>query len=644
MCLYKYIFIDFVFIMDKRFSKIGDDPKFRRIPKADRKVKIDKRFQSIFNDKRFKVKYTIDKRGKPLRGSTTDDFKKFYHMSDDEKDDTDSEQSSSDVTQDSESEEQTLIEEDNIVDSNITSKSIKDRLKDKTVDYARGDGELLSDSSSDDTSSDEENEENVEHCWGELDKDADNVEEATSRLALCNMDWDRIQAADLMILFNSFLPSDGYIKSVTIYPSEFGMKRMQEEEVKGPPELISNNPKEIGSSDDSDQEEEEGSKFHMEKLRKYQLARLKYYYAIIVCDSPGTAGKIYTDCDGIEYESSATRLDLRFVPDDTEFDQEPKEVCDKLPDLTKYKPHLFTTTALQQAKVNLTWDETDPRRSELVNKLKTNPKTEINDNDLQKYVAFSSEDENSDDESNKSLEENNEDSGSKKTPIDKYKELLQNIQDEEEKKASKDSELEISWGIGLQEKVQKSVDEKSKKNLTPFQKMMEKKKERMKEKQKLKKETNKTKDNEIDSENENKQTKQQAELELLLMDEEPSDKQHFNMKKIQEEESKSLKKKNKKKILNEKSVSDGFSVDVKDNRFSALYTSHLFNIDPADPKFKRTKGMEEFISEKASRRQQYDTEKVDVPPKKKSKQSIINPELSNLVKSIKSKTKRSKLM
>lgn len=610
MCLYKYIFIDFVFIMDKRFSKIGDDPKFRRIPKADRKVKIDKRFQSIFNDKRFKVKYTIDKRGKPLRGSTTDDFKKFYHMSDDEKDDTDSEQSSSDVTQDSESEEQTLIEEDNIVDSNITSKSIKDRLKDKTVDYARGDGELLSDSSSDDTSSDEENEENVEHCWGELDKDADNVEEATSRLALCNMDWDRIQAADLMILFNSFLPSDGYIKSVTIYPSEFGMKRMQEEEVKGPPELISNNPKEIGSSDDSDQEEEEGSKFHMEKLRKYQLARLKYYYAIIVCDSPGTAGKIYTDCDGIEYESSATRLDLRFVPDDTEFDQEPKEVCDKLPDLTKYKPHLFTTTALQQAKVNLTWDETDPRRSELVNKLKTNPKTEINDNDLQKYVAFSSEDENSDDESNKSLEENNEDSGSKKTPIDKYKELLQNIQDEEEKKASKDSELEISWGIGLQEKVQKSVDEKSKKNLTPFQKMMEKKKERMKEKQKLKKETNKTKDNEIDSENENKQTKQQAELELLLMDEEPSDKQHFNMKKIQEEESKSLKKKNKKKILNEKSVSDGFSVDVKDNRFSALYTSHLFNIDPADPKFKRTKGMEEFISEKASRRQQYDTEKV----------------------------------
>jgi len=230
--------------------------------------------------------------------------------------------------------------------------------------------------------------------------------------------------------------------------------------------------------------------------------------------------------------------------------------------LTKYKPHLFTTTALQQAKVNLTWDETDPRRNELVNKLKTNPKGEIDDYDLQKYVAFSSEDENSEDKTDSSdNEENNVESDSKKNPIDKYKELLQNIQEQEEEKANKDTELEISWGIGLQEKVQKSVDEKSKKNLTPFQKMMEKKKERMKEKQKLKKEMKEKKDNDEGANPEN-ESKQQAELELLLMDEELDVKRHFNMKKIQEE-TKSSKKKNKNKNINENSNNDTFAVSFK---------------------------------------------------------------------------------
>lgn len=47
-----------------------------------------------------------------------------------------------------------------------------------------------------------------------------------------------------------------------------------------------------------------------------------------------------------------------------------------------------------------------------------------------------------------------------------------------------------------------------------------------------------------------------------------------------------------------------FQVDVKDERFSALYTSHHFNIDPADPQFRKTKGTEALMVEKLNRRQE----------------------------------------
>lgn len=147
-------------LKDKRFAKMGSDPKFKRLPKDERKVKIDKRFQSIFNDKRFKVKYTIDKRGRPLFSSTTEDFKKFYNMSDEESiEDTNSELGSNDNIDQESDEQQILDEEKNNIEGNKIDKKIKERLKDSTIDYARGDGVLLSDSSSDDDSSSSENDE-----------------------------------------------------------------------------------------------------------------------------------------------------------------------------------------------------------------------------------------------------------------------------------------------------------------------------------------------------------------------------------------------------------------------------------------------------------------------------------------------------
>ena len=70
--------------------------------------------------------------------------------------------------------------------------------------------------------------------------------------------------------------------------------------------------------------------------------------------------------------------------------QEPKEVCDSI-DLENYKPLDFVNTALQQTKVELTWDETDPARRELTHNItEAAKKGDIKDADLENIVALSS--------------------------------------------------------------------------------------------------------------------------------------------------------------------------------------------------------------------------------------------------------------
>ena len=70
-----------------------------------------------------------------------------------------------------------------------------------------------------------------------------------------------------------------------------------------------------------------------------------------------------------------------------------------------------------------------------------------------------------------------------------------------------------------------------------------------------------------------------------MMDEDDN-RQHFSLKKIMENEKKSIKKKNRKKGKQDVVTEDTFQINVKDPRFEALYTSHHFSLDPSDPQFR----------------------------------------------------------
>lgn len=320
-------------------------------------------------------------------------------------------------------------------------------------------------------------------------------------------------------------------------------------------------------------------------------------------------------------------------------------------------------------QVDLTWDETNPDRIELTQKLASGKVDDVDQNDLQAYLASSSgEDDEVEVEQSKSESETDD-----IDPIGKYRSLLNEIETKEKEKGRRDVEMEISWGIDLQKKTDKLIKQKQSEseNKTPFQQYLDKRKDKRKEKRDERKkktmneENSDNEDSDIPSdidmndpyfaeefdgpefkqkksskvksqlveENEEVNKQREAELALLLMNED--DKIHFNMKKIQEEETESKsKRKRKKKPVDEKT--DDFEVNVGDERFAALYTSHHFNIDPTDSRYKKTKGMERLVGEKLKRRNEEILEK-DSEISSSSKKSKNDAELSVLVKSVKRK-------
>jgi hypothetical protein len=246
--------------IDARFAQVSYDPRFLKPKKNASKLEIDDRFSELFRSQEFTSGATVDKYGRPVKADT--DLLRYYKLK----------------------------------DSEMPDMALRAR------------GEALVESSSEE----EDLEETVE--GGLFGNEEVPTGEETHRLAVVNLDWDHVKAKDIFMLFDGF-KKDGMVKSVRIYPSDFGKERMKQEDMSGPPA-------QVFEREESLLEQDDGKEFDDAKLRKYQLERLRYYYAIVEFDSVKTARHIYKNCDGAEFESSSNFLDLRYVPEETEFDNE----------------------------------------------------------------------------------------------------------------------------------------------------------------------------------------------------------------------------------------------------------------------------------------------------------------------------------
>jgi hypothetical protein len=423
------------------------------------------------------------------------------------------------------------------------------------------------------------NQQNMEDLKDEEVEENIPMGEETSRIAIQNIDWTNIHALDLFVLLNSFCKGNQKVLKVEIYPSEYGMKEMAKENEQGPDKEIftseaivqkadsvkkddkdknkennSSKSKEKEKNKNEEKEEEENEEneeeeenndidssnegFDPVELRKYELKKLKYYYAVVYCDSKETANSLYNECDGLEIERTQSFLDMRFIPDDlTKFPYPPKEVCDHLPANKEYDQEFKPNSALQDTKVKLTWDQGDPRRQDLISR--AFHKEGFNEEDINELLV-SSDEEDSDvvkglggDESDESEDKNIEfNLLKKKRKMPKFKD-------------GETIEIKFNKGFeGINPDVAKD-DENQKENKSKWEKFKEQKKNRRKEKKKEERERkNKIKEkrkgnykenkNESDSEDSEKKIEEKAdknELDLLVDDEKGKNKEFkFNSK------------------------------------------------------------------------------------------------------------------
>ncbi|KAI0032727.1 hypothetical protein K488DRAFT_78297 [Vararia minispora EC-137] len=674
---------------DPRFARLKTDPRFRKPKKQQSKVIVDDRFKSVFDgEKKARCTPRVDKYGRRLADDhDKDNLRRFYRL---ENEDPEEPEPGPDYARG----EVLLESSDEGDDQAGTPEDDDSDLADVVTLGGDPNRRAISDNEDAEVDLDESNFADLDaqaaaysKAATKEDEDIDDAAVRTRRLAVVNLDWDHVRAVHLYKIFESVVSSGGpsssksvsaptirgKVLSVRIYPSRFGKERMEREERAGPPaELFTRkrraedeeiNEKSIYETGDADE-------YDQDALRKYQLERLRYYYAVVECDTPQVASHLYSELQGTELERSANVFDMSFIPDEMEFDDDFRDEAQAVDMNAPYKGLDFTTDALRHSRVKLTWDQEDPERSHVTRRDLT--KKEIEDGDFHAYIAPSSGSE---------LESVSKPSGQNMSR-DKLRALLLGDGGEDlpegwgnSKSTRANLDDDVDMEVTFMPALSGRTDEEET-TLGKYQRKVREKKKKRKEEWKAAKEAGEEKQmlgraNAVqddffgesgeesetdaaptkkgkrtgkgDAEREGRRLSTKEELSLLAAaDGLDGEAKHFDMKAIiKAEKGKKGKKSKRAKREHDEDGSNelqgGFSIDVMDERFQAVHEDYHFAIDPSNPHFKRTKSMAALLEERSKRQQQKHAEKPDFVRAHKTEKNT-GPNLHSLVESVKRKS------
>eukprot|EP01038_Epipyxis_sp_PR26KG_P004668 gene4668-6557_t len=303
-------------------------------------------------------------------------------------------------------------------------------------------------------------------------------------------------------------------------------------------------------------------------LREYEKSKLRYYFAIAVCDSPSTANALYQELDQVEFEHSAIVFDLSFVPDEISFsDRDIRDTCSKIPH--NYKPSDCMVHTLQHTKVKCSWDEGEKERERKLTNL--SQWRQLNESEFRQYIASS-----------------DSDNTAKDNDFDNEEKVFTYLPETDQSLKSK-----IKRGSNIVEE-------------TPLEATLRKRAELKKARKEKKILMNNNNDDIIEDENEYQisllsSKKKKSKQSVIKDDEVDSDDLKESVAALNEKR----KGKKNKKIKSNQNESNEFMVDLGDDRFSKVIDGldARFGIDTSSTEFKDTSAMREILAEQSRRRE-----------------------------------------